>query len=229
MSDHLNLQVLPWCVVPFGFWTFGHPRISNIASERAMPQKVPGATAVNSPVLPQKESPTASTPARGVTSYKAGIAWSWFVVTVPIAALTIAFLVMVFRYRVKPNDGLFENLRVSSIDDGGNAVYVDLNSSSILFVTSLASSLTPMLSGLILFLASFPMARQLSDSIQKGSVDDLPTPYQLALTLKFLGGGVLGATWSWMQYLCTWRTARQPQTPPLIAASSIAIMTIIMG
>ena len=194
-----------------------------------MSQKAPATETAYSPISPQREPPTSSTPSKGVTSYKAGIAWSWFVVTVPIAALTIALLVMVFRYRVKPNDVPFENLRLSSIDDEGNAVYVGLNSSFILFVTSLAGSLTPMLSGLVLFLASFPMARQLSDSIQKGSVDRLPTPYQLALTLKFLGGGVLGAVWSWILYLCTWRTARQPQTPPLIAASSIAIMTIIMG
>lgn len=194
-----------------------------------MSQKAPATETAYSPISPQREPPTSSTPSKGVTSYKAGIAWSWFVVTVPIAALTIALLVMVFRYRVKPNDVPFENLRVSSIDDEGNAVYVGLNSSFILFVTSLAGSLTPMLSGLVLFLASFPMARQLSDSIQKGSVDRLPTPYQLALTLKFLGGGVLGAVWSWILYLCTWRTVRQPQTPPLIAASSVAIMTIIMG
>lgn len=194
-----------------------------------MSQKAPATETAYSPISPQRELPTSPTPSKGVTSYKAGIAWSWFVVTVPIAALTIALLVMVFRYRVKPNDVPFENLRVSSIDDEGNAVYVGLNSSFILFVTSLAGSLTPMLSGLVLFLASFPMARQLSDSIQKGSVDRLPTPYQLALTLKFLGGGVLGAVWSWILYLCTWRTVRQPQTPPLIAASSVAIMTIIMG
>lgn len=194
-----------------------------------MSQKAPATETAYSPISPQRELPTSPTPSKGVTSYKAGIAWSWFVVTVPIAALTIALLVMVFRYRVKPNDVPFENLRVSSIDDEGNAVYVGLNSSFILFVTSLAGSLTPMLSGLVLFLASFPMARQLSDSIQKGSVDRLPTPYRLALTLKFLGGGVLGAVWSWILYLCTWRTVRQPQTPPLIAASSVAIMTIIMG
>lgn len=194
-----------------------------------MAQKTPAAMAASNPISPQKELQTDSTSSKGITSHKAGIAWSWFVVTVPITALTIAFLVMVFHYRVKPNGGPIENLRVPSIEDGGNAIYIDLNSSFILFVTSLASSLAPILSGLILFLASFPMARQLSDSIEKGRVDGLPTPYQLALTLKFLGGGVYGAIWSWIKYLCTWKITRQPQTPPLIAASSVAIMAMIMG
>jgi hypothetical protein len=136
---------------------------------------------------------------------------------------------MVFQYRVFPNDSPFINLRLPSTNDDENVVYVNLNSSVILFVASWASSLAPMLSGFFMALASFPIARQLSNNIRNGRTDSLPTPYQLGLTLKFLDGSALGAMWSWMIYLVSWRKTRVPQTPLLVTTSNIAVLATILG
>jgi hypothetical protein len=183
----------------------------------------------NDNILPEKkEKAVASFPAR-LTSYQSNIATSWLMVTVPITALTIIFLVMVFRYRVVHGDIPFANLRVPSTEDNKHAIYVNLNSSAILFVTSWASSLAPMLSGFIMVLASFPIARLLSYNIQKGHMNSLPTPYQLGLTIKYLDGSVLGSIWSWIVYLVSWRKTRQPQTPVLVTTSSIAILATALG
>lgn len=164
----------------------------------------------------------------GIRTHLTAIAWSWFVVTVPISALTAAFLVMVFHYRVAHNDVPFENLDLKTANEK-NVFYVNLTSSVILFVTSWASSLAPMLSGFILTLASFPIARRLFRDVQAGSFSNLPTPYQLALTLQFFDGSALGGIWSWMVYLFSWRKMREPQTPPLIAASSVALIATFLG
>lgn len=194
-----------------------------------MPRTAPVA-AVNydCPTSPEKEKNPSSRP-KGLTSHRTSIAWSWVVVTIPITALTIAFLVMVFQYRVFPNDSPFKNLQLPSTNDDKNVVYVDMNSSVILFVASWASSLAPMLSGFLMALASFPIARQLSNNIRNGRTDSLPTPYQLGLALKFLDGSALGAIWSWMVYLVSWRKTRQPQTPLLVTTSNIAVLATILG
>ncbi|KAJ5403236.1 hypothetical protein N7509_003107 [Penicillium cosmopolitanum] len=136
---------------------------------------------------------------------------------------------MVFQYRVTPDDSPFKNLRFPSTSDENNAVFVDLNSSVILFVTSWASSLAPMLSGFLMALASFPIARQLSNNIRNGRTDSLPTPYQLGLTIRFLDGSALGAIWSWMIYVVSWRKTRVPQTPLLVTTSNIAVLATVLG
>lgn len=180
----------------------------------------------------QEEEATPSSPA-GVTSHRVIITTSWFFVTLPITALTIAFLVMVFRWRVTHDvyDGPYKNLELPSTEDDGHGIYVDLNASTILFVASWASSLAPMLTGFLMALASFPIARQLSSNIRKGEAysSNLPTPYQLALTLKFLDGSTLAAIWSWMMYLMTWGKSRQPQTPILVTTSWVAVLATVLG
>ncbi|KJK68162.1 hypothetical protein P875_00108587 [Aspergillus parasiticus SU-1] len=163
------------------------------------------------------------------TNHAVLITWSSFVVTIPILALTVAFLVLVFKYRVSHGDAPFESLRTSAVKDDGNALYVNMNSSILLFLASWASSVATMLSGFMLTLASFPIARRFFQDIQSSRVTRLPTPYQLALTLKFLDGSTLGAIWSWIVYLVSWRKTRAPLTPPLTAASSIALLATLLG
>lgn len=163
------------------------------------------------------------------TNHAVLITWSSFVVTIPILALTVAFLVLVFKYRVSHGGAPFESLRTSDAKDEGSALFVNMNSSILLFLASWASSVATMLSGFMLTLASFPIARRFFQDIQSSRVTRLPTPYQLALTLKFLDGSTLGAIWSWIVYLVSWRKKRAPLTPPLTAASSIALLATLLG
>ncbi|CAG8370394.1 unnamed protein product [Penicillium salamii] len=189
-----------------------------------MPQS---ANSESDPAIPHQNPDTSTL--QGITNHRKEIVWNSFVVTIPISALTVAFLLLVFRYRVKTGDSPLKNLRLPSDEGDKNAVYVDLNSSYILFVASRASSLGTLLTGFILTLVSFPIARQLSRDIQMGRVDSLPTPYQLALLLKFLDGSAPGAIWGWIVYLFSWRKTRQPQSSALIAASSTASAALILG
>ena len=177
----------------------------------------------------QEVHETAKSSIIGVTDHWSNIATRWTLVTLPMTALTIAFLVMVFKYRVHHNNGPYPNLRLPVTENDENYVYVDLDASTILFVASWASSLAPMLSGFFMALASFPIARLLLSNIRAGRVSAMPTPYQLGLTLKFVDGSALGAIWSWIVYLVSWRKTRQPQTPILVVTSSIAVFVVILG
>lgn len=174
-----------------------------------------------------RPDPNAS-PVQGMSSHRARIAWTSFIVTVPITALTVSLLVMVFNYTLN-HDYPFENLRLAPADYESDVVYVSLNSGIILFVASWASSLAPILSGFVLSLVSFPIARRLFSDFQGGRIDRLPTPYQLALTLKFIDGSALGGIWNWLLYLFSWKKNRQLQTPPLVVASSVAVLATILG
>ncbi|KAH1321008.1 hypothetical protein KXV81_000378 [Aspergillus fumigatus] len=101
--------------------------------------------------IPTTEQPLSNIdPGHGAKSPKPH-AWKQlhFLVTVPIAALTAVFLVLVFHYRLYHGDPPFPNLRLPSAEDERNVVYVDLSSSMILFTTSWASSVAPMLSSFV--------------------------------------------------------------------------------
>ncbi|KAE8154049.1 hypothetical protein BDV25DRAFT_167750 [Aspergillus avenaceus] len=157
------------------------------------------------------------------------IIWSCFVTTVPIAALTIALLVLTVKHRVGHGDTSNENLSQPFATTDNSAFYVRFNSSILLFLTSWVSSMSTMLSGFLLTLASFPIARQFISDVQGSRFDRLLTPQQLALTLKFFDGSTLGALWAWLTYLCSWKRKDAPQTPPLIGAVCVALLATLMG
>ncbi|PYI10965.1 hypothetical protein BO78DRAFT_333913 [Aspergillus sclerotiicarbonarius CBS 121057] len=189
-------------------------------------------------VVTVQDDPTSSTQANkgpntkeevGITSHRVMIIWSWFLLTVPLTCLTAVFLALVFTYRMGRGDSGYESLWVGLTTDLSGAYYVNMNSSILLFVTSWASSLAPMLSGFIITLASFPIARRYLQDIQQGRFEKLPTPYQLGLMMKFFDGGTLGATWSWIVYVVSWGKKRQPQTRPLTSAASVALLATLLG
>ncbi|KAL3452761.1 hypothetical protein BJX65DRAFT_302668 [Aspergillus insuetus] len=69
-----------------------------------------------------------------------------------------------------------------------------------------------MLSGIILTLASFPIARQIFQNVQ-----------------EFLDGSEVGGIWSWILYRIGWDKRRAPQAGVLTAACSVAIFATALG
>ncbi|KAL4804693.1 hypothetical protein BDV18DRAFT_161786 [Aspergillus unguis] len=165
----------------------------------------------------------------GSSNHWTQIAINWFIITIPICALTAVLLGLVFHYRIDHGQSPFETLRGNLTQDETDVYYVDINPSIILWIASWASSLAPMLSGFILTLASFPIARQIFQNVQAERSHRLLTPYQLALTLKFLDGSVVGGIWSWILYRIGWDKRRAPQAGVLTAACSVAIFVTALG
>ncbi|PWY96049.1 hypothetical protein BO94DRAFT_530757 [Aspergillus sclerotioniger CBS 115572] len=165
----------------------------------------------------------------GITSHRFIIILSWFLLTVPLTCLTAVFLALVFSYRVKKGNSPYITLYEGLTLDFSSAYYVNMNSSILLFVTSWASTLAPMLSGFLITLASFPIAHRYLQDIRNARFERLPTPYQLTLMMKFFDGGTLGATWSWIVYVFSWGKKRQPQTRPLTSAAAVALLATLLG
>lgn len=157
------------------------------------------------------------------------IVLSFVIVTIPMLTFTAALLGLVFHYRVTHNGAVFENLDLTGTRDEAGIYYVNLNSTLLIFIASWSSSLAPILAGFVLALASYPIARgYLRDSRTERS-HQLPSPYQLALILKFLNGGGLGALWTWLKYLAGWRQRRERQSNSLTSTASVAILATVLA
>ncbi|KAL2395313.1 hypothetical protein ABEF93_003711 [Exophiala dermatitidis] len=100
----------------------------------------------------------------------------------PMAALVAGLLALIFGYRVKSNDSLFEEVSNAAALRDHAVVLVNYSATRIVFVASWASTLAPLLSGFIMSLSSFHLALAMyRSSCASEAQHDLPTPYQYSL------------------------------------------------
>jgi hypothetical protein len=157
------------------------------------------------------------------------IALSSALVVIPMLVFSTSLLGLVFHYRVTHNGSNFGNLNLAGTEDESGVYYVDLSATLLIFIASWSSSLAPLLAGFVLTLASYPIARKFLKDARRESVRNLPTPYQLALILRFLNGGGFGALWSWLKYLGGWGNKRESQAKSLTNIASVAVLATILG
>jgi hypothetical protein len=160
-----------------------------------------------------------------ISGYYSDILFSFFIVAVLLTVFSAVLLGMVIIYRVRPGDAAAASLRQRSQHENNNddagVIFVNLNATFLIFIASWSSSLAPSLAGFAVALASYPAARSYLRTVRQGDARKLLTPYQLALTLRFNGGGGLGALWHWLVYLVGWNTTRRKQAGPLRTAASV--------
>jgi hypothetical protein len=71
-------------------------------------------------------------------------------------------------------------------------------------------------------LLSYPIARALLGSAERGLPEELPSPYQFGLLLG-LGGGGIGALWDWLGYMFGWKAGRTRCVPVIKWAAGLLI------
>ncbi|KAI3320941.1 hypothetical protein HD806DRAFT_546754 [Xylariaceae sp. AK1471] len=153
--------------------------------------------------------------------------WTAFaIVTIPMLTFSAVLLRLVYSYRVRHSANIDERLQSPATRDEPGVYYVNLSATVLIFISSWSSSLGPLLLSFLMTLASYPLARHywLDVREQKPS---LPTPFQFALSLKFISGGGWGALYNWMRYLVGWRKQRQFQST-LLTESAFATVVITM-
>lgn len=136
---------------------------------------------------------------------------------------------LVFHYRVTHNSPPYEHLQLEGAKDEPGIYYVNLNATFIVFIASWSSSVAPMLASFILVLAAYPICRQYLGQARANLIRELLTPYQLALTLRFMNGGGFGALWSWLKYHVGWKNVRERQDSVLRNTALIAIFATSLG
>ena len=153
------------------------------------------------------------------------IVWSALLLTLPMLLLTIALLALIFGYQVKSSQAPFPGLIGNSTDSVvAGAFYVDLPATFVIFVSSWMSSLAPILVGLAISLAIYPISDQfLADSMQSNG-DRLLTPYQLAIALKFISGAVWGGLLDLANYWIGKRAQIQGKTLRSLTWATVSLV-----
>ncbi|KAJ9609994.1 hypothetical protein H2200_006324 [Cladophialophora chaetospira] len=153
------------------------------------------------------------------------IIWSLSCVSLPMLILTATFIGLVYTHKVSNDSSGARNLfsdGTSSADD--NAYYINYSATRLITVSSWTSTVTSFASTFVMALCSYPLAKSYLKRSEGGSIQSLPTAYQLRLIIGLIGGG-LGALWSWLQY-CSWR--KRSQMPKLLWLSALSLLGTVM-
>lgn len=155
--------------------------------------------------------------------------WTAFaIVTIPMLAFSAVLLGLIYKYRVTHSTTGNDRLRSPGTSDEAGVYYVDMSATVLIFISSWSSSVGPLLLGFLMTLASYPLTRHYWQEIQDQK-PTLPTPFQFALSLKFIGGGGWGALYSWMRYLVGWKHQRQIQSRLLTESAFVTVIVTILG
>lgn len=159
------------------------------------------------------------------------IALSSTIVTLPMLILAAVLLILVYHFQISHSTANIDpDLNFSGLTDESDVYYVNLSATFITAVASWSSSLAPLLVGFILALYSYPLSKGYLKQVRRGFNNDpnLFTPYQLAIALRFLGGGGFGAIWNWIKYTVGDRATRQHQSSALLKLSILTLTATIL-
>lgn len=147
-------------------------------------------------------------------------------VTVPMILLSATFIGLVFNYRLSDKFTAPERMTVAGDSYDNSAYYVNFSATRLITVASWTSTATSFTATFVMGLLSYTLAASyLRDSKMERSAS-LLTPYQLALVVNLLGGG-LGSLWTWFKY-CLWKKTTK-QVRILITAAICLTSTISLG
>lgn len=146
------------------------------------------------------------------------------VVTLPMLTFSAVLLGLVMKYRVQYTSGPYANLELQGFAYRSGSYYVDLSATFLIFVASWSSSVATIAAGFMTALAAYPIAKKYVGLVERQQTNKLLTPYQLALTIRLLDGGGIGALWEWLKYAIKGKSRRQNQSPALKLTSSVALL-----
>jgi hypothetical protein len=149
---------------------------------------------------------------------------SFFLITAPMVCLSCALIAIVYNQSLLYNGAASPALALPINQNESGVYYLNTSQKLLLTVSTWSSSLAPYLVGSAVTLASFPLARQMLRDQHQNRPEDLPTPYQLGLTLEILGGRGLPAVTKWCRYITGWGPERARQTNALSRAIGIFVV-----
>ena len=118
--------------------------------------------------------------------------------TLPMIILGIALMSMVHKYQMPDHNSTYSTGNRTGIALG-SAYYVNISSSRLANVSSIASTVSMLLMSAAMVLFSYPLSRRLTENCDRHRESTLPSPYQLTIMIKLIGGQPL-ALWSYIRY-----------------------------
>lgn len=130
----------------------------------------------------------------------ADIISAFFIMTIPMFALSVLLLGLVYGNRVDPKSYPISNLAPTTQVVDNSAILVDMSSTTLTLIASWSSTAAPLLLSFALTLASYPIARRLLIANRENSTQDLPTPFQFAIMLRMVRNASPASLWQWLKY-----------------------------
>ena len=155
-----------------------------------------------------------------------GIALPALISILPAMILGSGVLWIVYRYKVENptvTDHYFSN--VKKVDDSGH-YFVQYDSSRLVTLSSLASTIATLLPGAIMTLFWRPMALSYQKASDSRSIEKLPTPYHLNLLLAMKTGGIQ-PLWDWIAHSA--RKMRERQSSALKSTGLLLTLSTFLG
>jgi hypothetical protein len=171
---------------------------------------------------------TMSTSRSRMSSGKLEIFFGFFLITAPMVCLSCALIAIVYNHSLLYNGPASPALALPINQNESDVYYLSTSQKLLLTVATWSSTLAPYLVGTAITLASFPLARQMLRDQHQNRPEDLPTPYQLSLTLEILGGKGLPAATRWCRYITGWGPERARQTNALSRAIGVFVMATFL-
>ena len=146
----------------------------------------------------------------------------------PMLVLSIVLLCLVFTNLV-PNNGssYVEDTKQDTLLDSSD-YHIDYSATRLVFISSIASTLAPLLLSAAMTVLSYPVAYFLAVKSDEGRAKELSTPFQLDIMIKILDAKIL-SLWSILLYVLDRTHCKAPMTHDLrnAVAAFVALATIM--
>ncbi|CAI4216005.1 unnamed protein product [Parascedosporium putredinis] len=130
--------------------------------------------------------------------------------TLPLLICNITLLSIVFLYRIPESSA-------ETLSRG--AVYLDISATLFTTIASWSSTVSPLLAGFMILLASYPAAAHMVRGYRESRAEALPTPYQFAMMLQYRSGAFFRVIVDTCVYLTSYKRVRARFPPPLLIMS----------
>jgi hypothetical protein len=142
------------------------------------------------------------------------------VIIIPMLVLPAVLLGVIFHYKIGSDQPLFSTLQGNLTGLDSDAYYIDVQTTTLATISSWCSSIALSLISFAMTLWTYSISRSLLHRSLTQSYTELPTPFQFALILKIVGGG-MGALWDFLLYSVTWGNRRSKLSPVISAATAV--------
>jgi hypothetical protein len=149
------------------------------------------------------------------------------IIIVPMLLFPALLLGIIFHYRINGARPLFENLKGSDEGLDQNAYYVDMSATTIATIASWSSSVALSLVGFAMALWTYSISMSLLSQSNVRLYTQLPTPFQFALLLKLVDGGI-APLWDAFRYAWGWRKKRSKLSPVVLTTAAILFIGLAL-
>ena len=121
------------------------------------------------------------------------------VMVLPMLFLSALLLGLIFFHRVPPNVYYVPD-DLGLEQDYSNAYLVNFSATTLVTVASWSSTVSPVLIGFAITLASYPTAKDLLTASNLRDTAHLPTPFQFSLIVNAMSSSPFTLLWNWSAY-----------------------------